>query len=230
MRENKKTLYTLRVDEYEPEICDITFPLLKRYADKIRAEFFVIEERKSPHLPPVMEKFQLWDLAREHGNDWNIFLDADTLVHPDFFDVTDVLHKSYTCSNGSDFTPIRFRADHYFLRDSRFIGKGNWCAVVSDWCLDYWHPLEDITFEEAVENIYPTVDETNTIIIRDHLIDDYVVSRNIARFGLKHILIPEIMAQFHMPSMPTLAHQYTMDGDKKIVWMKQTLQQWGVRV
>jgi hypothetical protein len=223
----KKTLYTLCVDDYEPDICAITFPLMRHYAEKIRADFFIIKERKSPHLPPVMEKFQIFDLGREHKNDWNIFFDADTVIHPDFFDVTNLLHKSVTASHGTDFSLHRFRADKYFLRDGRYIGKGNWCAIASDWCLDYWHPLDDVSYEDAVKDIYPTATELNTIVIPNHLIDDYLVSRNIARFGLKHVIIPEIITQYRCES-PHLGHQYTIDGDKKIVWMKELIRNWGI--
>jgi hypothetical protein len=33
----RKTVYTLRVDDYSPAICELTHPLLKRFADKIGA-------------------------------------------------------------------------------------------------------------------------------------------------------------------------------------------------
>ena len=224
----KKTLYTLAVDGYEPEITEITFPLLKHYADKIGADFYVIEDRKFEGLPPVYEKFQIWDLSREHGNDWNIFFDADALIHPDFFDVTSVIGKDMTVSYGTDFVPVRFTPDKYFLRDRRWIGKGNWCLIASDWCTDIWHPLDDITFEEAVLNIHPTTLEIASGVIRpEHLIDDYLVSRNIARYGLKHVLIPELMASFPNAAVPFF-HQYLVPAEKKVVILRQKLKEWGV--
>jgi hypothetical protein len=186
----KKGIYTLAVNNYEPGITDLTFPLMKQYAKKIGADFHVIEDRKFPDLPPVYEKFQVYELSKEHGNDWNIFIDADTLIHPDFWDVTALVSKDTTVSGyTSDFTPMRFKPDEYFLRDGRFIGKGNWFGVFSDWCRDYYHPLDDISFEEAVKNINVIQDEKLHGIRSDHLIDDYLVSRNISRYGLKHTLI-----------------------------------------
>ena len=182
----KKVVFTLNVDNYLPDLTEITLPYLKGWADKIEADFHVISERKFPDMPVTYEKFQIWDLA--HGEfadrDWFIYLDLDALIHPDCADFTAALPKDTTCSHGTDFTPNRFRPDKYFLRDGRFFGKGNWCAIFSDWCLDYYHPLDDITLAEAVSNIFPTQDERNFGITAEHLIDDWLVSRNISRYGL----------------------------------------------
>jgi hypothetical protein len=225
-RQLKKTLYTLAVDDYEPDITAITFPLLKAFAAKIGADFHVIDQRRHPDMPPVYEKFQIWEMEKERQSDWVVFFDADALLHPDFFDVTAVIGKDVTVSYGSDFVPVRFTPDKYFLRDRRWIGKGNWCGIASDWCLDYWHPLEDLTLGEAVKNIHPTVEEVGTVIRPEHLIDDYVVSRNIARYGLKHMLIPEICASYGAPCI--FYHEYRVPAEKKVVLLKQKLREWGV--
>src|SRR5689334_15577875 len=166
----KKTVFTLCVDNYQPEITELTFPFLRQYAEKIGADFHVIKQRKFPGWPPVYEKLQIFELGK--GNDWNIFFDADVLVHPDFFDVTDHLDKSTVCHWACDMAGERWRYDNYFRRDNRHIGSGNWLAVASDWCLDLWHPLEDLTYEEALENIFPIAQERAQNISREHLIDD----------------------------------------------------------
>jgi hypothetical protein len=222
----KKTVYTLNVDDYAPEITEITFPYLKKWADKIEADFYVIKDRKFPEMPPVYEKFQIYELAKEHDNDWNIFVDADALIHPDMFDVTSCINKDVTASYGSDFVPHRFRPSKYSLRDGRMIGKGNWFAVFSDWCLDYYHPL-DIPFEEAVKDIFPVVAELNFGITPCHLIDDYTVSRNIARYGLKHIIMPEMQATGINVNM--FAHQYLMPIEQKVLYLNKTLKEWGIK-
>lgn len=225
MNKIKKTLYTLCVDNYEPEITEITFPLMRAYAEKIEADFFVITERKFPDAPPVYEKFQIYELSKEHENDWNIFFDADALIHPEFFDITAVTSKQITVSHGTDFTPHRFRPNEYSLRDGRMIGKGNWCAIFSDICRDYYQPL-DIPIEEAIRDIFPTVDEQKAGVTACHLIDDYTVSRNIARYGLKHKLIPEYEAPGLRKGL--LAHQYLMPAEQKVVYLKKTLKEWGL--
>lgn len=227
MKKEKKTVYTLCVDNYAPEITEITFPYMKAWADKIEADFYVIQDRKFPDAPPVYEKFQIYELSKEHGNDWNIFIDADCLIHPDFFDVTTVLTKDITCSNGSDFTPHRFRPNEYFKRDARYIGKGNWLAIFSDWCRDYYQPL-DIPYEQAIADIFPVQDELNFGITPCHLIDDYTVSRNIARYGFKHILVPEISQKYPCCKPNLLAHQYLMSIPDKVVYFNKTLAQWNI--
>jgi hypothetical protein len=203
-----KTVYTLAVNNYEPEITKCTFPLMERYAKKIGADFYVIKERKFPDYPIPFEKFQIYDLSKERGDDWSIFFDADTLIHPDFFDVTVTVNKDTTVSGiTSDFTPIRFKPDEYFRRDGRYIGKGNWFMVASDWCRDIWHLL-DIPKEEAIANITVTLEESKVGMKPEHLLDDYLVSRNIARFGLKHVLVSQVQQMVGLQGMAFLLHWY----------------------
>ena len=74
----KKTLFTLNINNYEPDITALTFPLMKRYAEKIEADFHVITERKITTTEFAgLEKFQIYELGREMKNDWNIFVDPD---------------------------------------------------------------------------------------------------------------------------------------------------------
>ena len=107
------------------------------------------------------------------------------------------------------------------------IGKGNWCAIVSDWCLDYWKPL-DIPIEAATQDIFPTVEEVNFGITKCHLVDDYTVSNNIARYGLKHVLIPEFKQKFPQVRDGLLAHQYLKTTTEKIVYLKDMLKKWNL--
>jgi len=224
----KKTLFTLNVDDYAPEIRELTYPLLKEYAYKIGAEFFEITERKNPSMPPVYEKMQIYDLGREMKNDWNIFIDADALIHPDFPDITTQLNKDTVCFHGKDFAPIRWRYNNYLLRDGRHIGGCNWFAIASDWCLDLWHPLE-VPFEEAVENIFPIAGELRTGITREHLIDDYLTSQNIARYGLKHTTVMQMFPP-EMKITPNLIfHEYIATIDEKVVLFEKVLQKWGIK-
>ncbi len=181
----KKTIFTLNVDGYSPEITELTYPLMKRYADKIGADFYTIKERKFPGFPSVYEKLQIYELAQKMENDWNIYIDSDALVHPDMMDVTNHLPKDTVLHNGVDLASNRWKYDRYFMRDGRNIGSCNWFTIASDWCVELWKPLDDLTFEEAIANISPIVNELNTVITAEHLIDDYALSRNIAKYGLK---------------------------------------------
>lgn len=181
----KKALYTLNIGDYAPEIRALTMPLIKHYAHKIGAEHIEITERRFPGWPVVYEKLQIHRLAQENGADWHIYIDSDALVHPETLDWTAFLPRDTVAHNGVDMANIRWRYDEFFLRDGRNVGSCNWMTIASSWCLDLWRPLDDLTLEQALDRIHPTVDELNTIITREHLIDDYTLSRNIARFGLK---------------------------------------------
>ncbi len=222
----KKTIFTLNVDGYSPGITELTYPLLERYAKKIGADFHIIKDRKNPEYAPVYEKMQIYDLGQKMKNDWNIFIDSDALVHPDFFDVTQFLKKDTVCHNGVDMANNRWRYDKYFERDGRNIGSCNWFTVASDWCIDLWRPT-GLTQKEALENIFPIQSELNTVITRSHLIDDYSLSRNIAKYGLKFKTIMDILKELN-DTGNYLWHQYTITPEEKIKDMRRILSTWGV--
>jgi hypothetical protein len=225
MKRIKKTLYTLSVDNYSKEITNLTFPLLRYYAEKIGADFHVIKNRVFPDMPPVYEKLQIHELGRD--NDWNIYFDADALVHPETVDFTSLIQKDTVMHNACDMANVRWKYDEYFLRDGRNIGSCNWFAIASDWCIDLWSPL-DIPLEEALKNIYPIPAELSNGITKEHLIDDYALSRNIAKYGLKFRKAIDIQMETGMPTASFFWHQYTVPIDAKIVMMRQVIKDWGL--
>ena len=225
----KKTVFTLALNGWEPEITEISHPLIKNYAKKIGADFYLIKERKlDERFHPTYEKLQIYELAQEMGNDWNIYIDSDTMIHPDFFDVTNHLSKDTVCHNGSDLMGNRYREDRFHHRDGRHISSCNWFTIASDWCIELWKPLDDLTLEEALDNITPTVNERNTVITQEHLIDDYVLGRNIAKYGLKFTTVRAIHQQMGMADSGYLWHQYTMPPEEKVIKMKEVLKSWGL--
>jgi hypothetical protein len=226
----KKALYTLNVNNYSPEITDLTYPLLKMFADKCHAEFHIITERRWPWLPVTFEKLQIFAISQELGTDWNIYLDGDALVHPDTFDPTEHLSKDTVLHNGCDMAGNRWQYDKYFRRDGRHIGSGNWFTVASDWCIDLWRPPDDLTLDQILDNIQPTVFEQSHGITKEHLIDDYVLSRNIAKYGLKFKSFTEILKALNLTRDEYFWHQYTIPTDEKIKGMKETLARWGLTI
>jgi len=223
----KKTIFTLALNGWQPEITEITHPLIKAYAKKIGADFYLIKDRKlDPAFHPTYEKLQIYQLAQEMQNDWNIYIDSDALVHPDFFDITNHLTKDTVAHNGNDLMGNRYVEDRFHKRDGRHISSCNWFTVASDWCIELWKPLDDMTHEEAMKRIFPTVNEKNTVISSEHLIDDYVLGRNIAKYGLKFITVRKIEEMTGYGSGGYLWHQYTITPQEKVVKMNEVLKLW----
>jgi hypothetical protein len=221
-----KAVFTLCVDDYYPEVTQLTFPFLRAYADKIGADFRIIEERAFKGFPPVYEKLQIYRLGQEYG--WSIYFDADTLVHPDLFDVTEYLRPDTVLHWGHDMAGNRWRYDNYFRRDGRHIGSGNWFTVASIWCLDLWQPLHDLSLEEAVGNIFPTVQERNLGIRPEHLLDDYVLSRNIARYGLKFLRFQELQKDLGREGEAYFFHNYLLPVEEKCRQIEAHIAAWGL--
>ncbi len=222
MFEVTKTIFTLNIGDYCPELRAITRPWLEFYANKIEAEIFDITERRYPDMPVTYEKLQIFEIAKTRKSDWNIYIDSDALINPETPDFTNHLNKDTVAHNGRDYAGVRWSYDTYFRRDGRNIGSCNWFTIASDWCLDLWHPL-DIPLEQALANIRPTIEEQLSGVCNDtHLIDDYTLSRNIARFGLKFTTILEMMAQFgfrnlqdRRPFNNFLYHLYNISNEEK---------------
>src|SRR5262245_46405216 len=97
-----KTLYTLNINDYAPEICAKTYPLMRAYAERCHAEFVIVDKRCFPDYPVCYEKLQIYDLARERQDEWSIYLDSDTLVHPETIDFTCFLPRDTVMHNGID--------------------------------------------------------------------------------------------------------------------------------
>ena len=167
-----KKIYVVNINNYWPELMQHTLPNLKDYADKIGFEFELITERKFEGFPITYEKLQVYDLAKD--NEWSMLIDADTLIHPDSVDFTKTvppdhigLHTGYEASS-------RFVPDKYFYRDGRNRGVVTSFIVWHNMCHDIWNPLE---FE---------AEEAKTKTNRWWIIDEYCVSRNLAKYGIKY--------------------------------------------
>lgn len=166
-----RKVYTLKVNDYFPELCAITIPWLRAYATRIGAEFVEVTERKFPEFPPTYEKLQLYDLTPE--NEWSILIDADIIVNPQFPNVLKIVPIDHIGLYMTYPANMLFEADQYFARDGRALGIASNFLVVHNCNHDIWTPLE-IPYEEAV-----------TKSKRLHILDEYCISRNVARFGLK---------------------------------------------
>jgi hypothetical protein len=226
----KKGVFTLNLnpDAYQ-EVTDLTYPLIKEWSRKLGADFMEIKDRKFPEaLSPTYEKCQVYQLAQDLNLDWAIFVDADALIHPDTMDFTNHIGKDTVMHHGADFASIRWRYDKYFWRDGRNIGSCTWFIVASDWCLDIYKPLDDISLETAYENIFPISEEVQRGVEPFRLIEDYVFSRNIAKYGLKFITVSEYLKRMGVEPGNLFWHLYAISNEEKVARMKQTLKYWGI--
>lgn len=225
----KKTIFTLNLNpEKYKEITDLTYPFLKEYARKIGADFHVISERKFPEWKsPTYEKCQIYELGQQMKNDWNLFFDADALIHPDTPDVTELITKEYVMHNGKDFSPIRWRYDRFFRRDGRHIGSPTWMCIASDWCIELFKPIDDMTPEQTYDNIFPITAEIKAGVEPWRLIEDYVFSRNIAKYGLKFKGFVQVMDE-HKFSGDFFWHNYAIPNEIKVIQMRETLKTWNL--
>ena len=231
----KKTLYLLNIGDYAPELTALTYPSLYAYAERIGAEVFIIDRRRFNEWPLTYEKLQIHELAKRREDDWAIYIDSDALIHPELPDVTELIPSDHVCHNAIDWRPIRFDANDYMRRDGRNIGSANWFACASSWCLDLWRPLDDLTPEQAIANITPTVAE-RPWMKAEHLIDDYALSSNVARFGLKVTTLNKLWEAggLFVPVGGGIQgpeffwHEYTMPLATKIEKVKETIESWGL--
>ncbi len=215
-----KKLYTLNIGNYAPDITALTFPLFKQYCHKIGAEFCEITERKFPDWPLAYEKLQIYDLGK--NNDWSIYIDADALLSPDLFDITEFLPTSTILHWGIDPANNRWVFDNYFRRDGRNISSAGWFTVASKWCRDIWAPC-DLSPEEALARIFPSHRELNMGLEPKHFIDEFVTSRNIAKFGLKVTTIPQLQDK-HGILGGYFWHVYGVPNHVKILQMREHLE------
>lgn len=226
-----KTIYTLNIDNHIPEITALTFPLIRRYAEKIGAGFQIINKRKFPEFPITYEKLQIYELGKK--NEWNLHIDSDCLIHPDTPDFTEHINKDTVVFHGKDQASIRWKFDNYFRRDGRNIGTCSWFVISSDWTHDLWKPLtsQDPPKEAIMSRIYPTNAEVQAgLWDKGHLFDDYVISRNLARYGLKHKTIRDnLLPELNMQDCGFFFHEYLITPQKKLEAIQNTIKLWDLK-
>lgn len=176
-----KNIYLLNIENYAPEITAITYPAIEAYAEKIGALLIYITERKHPDMPPVYEKLQLYQLAKANPADWHIYIDSDCLLHSDTPDFT-VMFEPGVYQPNSDPAHIRFNLER---PDGRDIGTCNWFTVFHNDCLELFNPDIGLSAAEIYERCTPTEEEA-ALFDRTHLIDDFILSTNLAKHGFPY--------------------------------------------
>lgn len=165
-------VFTVAVDNYFPELCEVTHPNHQAFANKLKADYIVINKRAHPEAPPTYEKLQVWDYKQ--GYDWLIIIDADFMIHPDYPDIQKLLPRNCLGTHMMFHADQQFPPDVYFLRDGRNVGIVSHFLVIPPLVHDVLTPLTEKELETALVSIK-----------RPFIVDEYCISRNVARFGIK---------------------------------------------
>lgn len=169
----RKCVHTIAIDNWFPEMCAITLPLIKTWANKIGANFNIISKSSKSPWPPY-EKMQIWETGKDY--DWNIYLDADMVVNPDKMpDFTQGDPKSFYYE-AHLFINTCFNAHPYFIRHGGNVAISDCFVATSSMTHDLWCPPL-MSFEEAEKYCR----------INKRMVSEFVIALNIARFNLKGV-------------------------------------------
>jgi hypothetical protein len=206
-------VYTLNINNYFPEMMELTVPLMKNYAQKIGAEFVEITERKFPNYHIHYEKMQIYELGKDA--DWNIFFDGDVLVHPDMIDISKQDKNVVFIKDGYS-ASVKFLINKYFLNDKRNQGISSCFIATSNQCHNMWEQLE-ITPKELTNRIITLKDNLDIGITSEFYQEEYVLSYNLAKY----------LYTFSGISENSLFHSYKSNiKEEKLKEIKKVLKKW----
>jgi len=170
-------VHVIDIGNYFPELKSLTLPTIERYCKKIGSDLNIIKERKFNEWPLLTEKLQVYEDGKNY--DFNMLLDLDVLIHPDCYnpflknipETYCSFKDNYYASNQLDVNDI------YFKRDGRNVGISG-CAVFTT---KYTHDLWKFPIELSMEDILCKIKQERKIV------DEYIMSRNLAKYSLKYI-------------------------------------------
>lgn len=176
----KKAIHIVNIDNFFPELWELTYPTIKAYSDRINADLNIISKRYyslycQDKLSVNFEKMQVW---RDGSNyDANFLLDADVLIHNKFPDFTTIVPNHHIGFNHNYHASTKFNIEDniYFQRDGRDVG------IASNAVVAY-----KSTHEIFKPNSIQISDIPDICKVREGDIDEYNLSLNLAKYGLKY--------------------------------------------
>lgn len=122
-------------------------------------------------MPITAEKLQIYNIGRL--SDWNCICDADLMLRPDFVDPSNWGSPEIVRSSYSFKASEKFVMNKFFERNCRDLGLSGGFVMASQMCHDVWeYPNSWLYALTQVHN--------------KHLIDEYVIAKNMARYGLHY--------------------------------------------
>jgi hypothetical protein len=209
-------VHVVDIDDYFPELKELTLPTIERFCDNIKADLNVVTERRFPDWPILTEKLQVYEDGKKY--DYNILLDLDILVHPDCYDPFEKnIPKTYCAFKDNYHAHLQLKSDIYFERDGRDVGISGCAIFTTRYTHDLWKFPIELSKEEVCDNIlfHPTVG-----LYGRKGVDEYVTSRNLAKYGLKYIEpypMNEYDIMFHLGRQHIVKYDNLIDGEEEIV-------------
>lgn len=207
----KKIIHCVYINDYFPELWEMCLPTIKQYAYKTKSELNIITQRKFPEWHINYEKFQVYEDGK-HA-DYNFLIDADVLIHPQFPDFSNGITLPHHIAFNDNYhasTKFNITDNIYFQRDGRDVGIASNAVISFKSTHDVWQPL-DITPDQGRQITY----------VREGDIDEYCLSHNMAKYGLKYTGITwEEWQRFYF------VHIGCGDRVKAIDLAKKTLYNW----
>lgn len=167
-------IHVLNIGDYFPDLYKLTIKTIEAFSERIGADLNIITERKYKNWPLLTEKLQIYEDGKDY--DWNLLLDADILVHPNAYDPFLSIHPAIVGCKDSYDAHRQLQIDKYFLRNGRNVGLSSCVVATSQLTHDLWELPKDLTKEEILNNI----------LQERKIVDEYVISRNLAKYGLHY--------------------------------------------
>jgi hypothetical protein len=205
----KKIIHCVYINDYFPELWEMCLPTIKQYAHRTGSELNIITKRKFSDWHINYEKFQVYEDGKYA--DANFLVDADVLIHPQFPDfATGITFPHHIAFNDNYHASSKFRVENnlYFQRDGRDVGIASNAVISFKSTHDVWEPLT-ISPEEG----------KNITFVREGDIDEYCLSHNMAKYGLKYTGITwEEWQRYYFIHIGCGDRQLALDTAKKTLY------------
>lgn len=175
-RKVTKCVHVLATEGYAPDLCAITLPTIRAYAERIGADFNLISTRKFPSFPVNYERLQIHEAGKAY--DWNINIDADMVIGKQLHDIT-VNAPENMVRIVMKFDATRYfnvENNIYFQRDGRNVGLVDAFVMTSKLTHDLWEPLSG-----EFKDYLPIFKDDQA-----RRVSEFCLSQNLARYGLQY--------------------------------------------
>jgi hypothetical protein len=78
--------------------------------------------------------------------------------------------------------------------------------------------------------IFPTADELKRGVTPIRLVEDFLIGRNIAKYGLHFKMIKTLMKEWEVENAQMFYHIYAVPKEEKVAKMKDIYRVWGFEV